>query len=189
MESQASTTSARDHNAIKHDRSDAKKTAADFAHIKGWGADLDPHNRPAYPMERTPPRLEGLHWHDIPDQPLNVEVLHSIERPGVTPVFGTSTPPSGLSGVIRRLAFRLSENNLGHWFLLMFADRINVVEGIGQDLMKGHVPNVFAEMGWKAELKHNRAGFTTKAAITAGAIGVGYLLLRRRKSRARLHAG
>src|SRR3712207_7304024 len=27
-------------------------------HIQGWGADLDPADRPAVPMERTPPRLD-----------------------------------------------------------------------------------------------------------------------------------
>ena len=37
----------------------------DMSHIQGWGADLDHKDRPGYPMERTPPRLEGVHW----DQP------------------------------------------------------------------------------------------------------------------------
>jgi hypothetical protein len=38
----------------------------------------------------------------------------------------------------------------------MLADRVSVVEGILGDLKHGHVPNVFAERGWKAEWKHNR---------------------------------
>lgn len=102
--------------------------------IVGWGADLDSANRPAVPKERTPPRLEGVHW-DVPEQqPVRVEILHSIERPGITPVFGTAVPPSGLSGVIRRRAFRRSENDLRHWLLLLAADRVNVVEGLLEDL-------------------------------------------------------
>ena len=34
----------------------AAPSGAAHAHIPGWGADLDPANRPAYPKERTPPR-------------------------------------------------------------------------------------------------------------------------------------
>ena len=104
--------------------------ASEFSHIVGWGADLDPANRPAVPKELTPPRLEGVHWDEPEQQPLSVEVFHSIERPGITPVFGTSVPPSGLSGVLRRAAFRRSENDLRHWLTLMLADRVNVVEGM-----------------------------------------------------------
>ena len=74
--------------------------------VSGWGADLDPADRPAVPMERTPPRLEGVHWHEPEQQPVTVEVLHSTERPGLTPVFGTVQPPSGVSGMMRRAATR-----------------------------------------------------------------------------------
>jgi hypothetical protein len=35
--------------------------------IEGWGADRDPANRPAVPKERTPPRLDNVHW-DVPEQ-------------------------------------------------------------------------------------------------------------------------
>lgn len=104
--------------------------------IPGWGADLDPANRPAVPKERMPPRLENVHWTQPDQQPPGVRVFHSTERPGITPVFGTSVPPSGLSGVIRKRAFRRSENDLRHWLMLMFADRVNVVEGLFEDLRK-----------------------------------------------------
>lgn len=107
----------------------------DHSNIPGWGADLDRANRPAVPMEHAPPpRLQGVHWDRPPQQPATVEVLHSIERPNLTPVFGTSVPPSGLSGVIRRRAFRRSESDLRHWMLLLMADRVNVVEGVLQDV-------------------------------------------------------
>ena len=102
-------------------------------HIEGWGADLDPADRPAVPKERTPPRLENVHW-DVPEQQaLRVEILHSTERPGITPVFGTACPPSGLSGALRRRAFRHSENDVRHWLMLLAADRVNVVEGLLTD--------------------------------------------------------
>lgn len=99
--------------------------------VPGWGADLDPSDRPAVPMERTPPRLDGLHWADPPPaQRTDVEILVSSERPTLTPVYGSSVPPRGVSGWIRRRAFRHSENNLRHWLMLLLADRIDVVEGL-----------------------------------------------------------
>ena len=103
--------------------------------IPGWGADLNPANRPAVPKERMPPRLD-VPWEQPEQQHAEVLVLHSTERPGITPVFGTSVPPSGLSGVMRKRAFRRSENDLRHWMMLMLADRVNVVEGLLSDLRK-----------------------------------------------------
>ena len=127
--------------------------------IKGWGVDADPKNDPTYPMkDRNNGEHAGYSWERPQQQPIIIEVLHSNERPNVTSVFGTSTPPSELSGVIRRIAFRYSESSYGHWLPLMLADRVSVVEGVLGDLKHGHVPNVFAERGWKAEWKHNRAG-------------------------------
>ncbi len=136
--------------------------------IPGWGADFDPENDPTYPMkQRNGADYERLNYERPPQQPVNIEVLHSIERPGVTRVFGTSTPPSGLSGAIRRFAFRYSESTFAHWVPLVLADRINMVEGIVDDLKHGIVPNVFAERGWQAEWKYNRKGLITKVAVGA----------------------
>ena len=108
----------------------------DVSTIPGWGADLDPANRPAYPKERMPPRLDNVHWSQPEQQQSDVRVFHSTERGGITPVFGTSVPPSGLSGVLRKRAFKRSENDLRHWLMLLLADRVNVVEGLFSDLRK-----------------------------------------------------
>jgi hypothetical protein len=108
----------------------------DRSQIPGWGADLDRRDRPAVPMERTPARLEGVHWDEPEQQPQHIEVLHSIERPGITPVFGSTVPPSGLSGMIRRRAFQHSENDVRHWMMLLMADRVNVVEGVVDDMRR-----------------------------------------------------
>ena len=121
------------------------RAQADRSAIVGWGADLDHALRPPYPMERTPPRLPNVHWDQPSVQPVNVEVLVSTERPGITPVFGTTLPPRGLSGSLRRLAFKASENDVRRWLLLMLADRIDVVEGLLQDLAQGHLPNVLGD--------------------------------------------
>jgi hypothetical protein len=166
-----------------------REVPAKYAHIKGWGADLDHADRPAYPMERMPARLEGVHWHQPPQQMQTVEILQSIERPSITPLFGTPQPPSGASGMLRRVAFRYSESDLRHWLLLLFADRVNMVEGLGSDLMRGHVPNLFAEMGGRAEFKHNRKAAIEKTVVLSTVVVLGLVLWSgsRQRSDRRLH--
>jgi len=156
-----------------------------YSHIAGWGADLDPENRPAYPKERTPPRLEGIHWDQPQPQPQRMEVLLSSEYPTRPPVFGTGPAPAGISGRIRRYAFDFSENDLRHWLLLLLADRVNVGEGIVSDLSAGHVPRIYAEMGGRAELRHNPSGAARKVLILGAVLGIGYVCLRSRSARNR----
>ena len=154
----------------------------DYSHIKGWGVDADPNNDPTYPMKhRNNGEHAGYSWERPLQQPITVEVLHSNERPDVTSVFGTSTPPLALSGVLRRIAFRYSESSYGHWLPLMLADRVSVVEGVLSDLKHGHVPNVFAERGWKAEWRHNRIGLVRRILVRVVLISaaVAYLSSRR----------
>ena len=155
--------------------------------VKGWGIDADPDNDPTYPIKkRTDAEQRGYTWPRPSQQPASVEVLHSNERPNLSAVFGTSTPPRGLSGMLRRFAFRYNESNYGHWLPLMAADRIGVVEGFFSDLGRGRVPNVFAERGWGAEWKHNRPSLIGRIAarivLIAGAVFL-IVLLRDRSER------
>lgn len=157
----------------------------DHSHIKGWGIDADPKNDPTYPMKkRTDVEIRGYTWERPAQQAQEVEILKSIERPNLTAVFGTSVPPSGLSGMIRRAAFKKSESSYGRWVPLILADRIQVFEGMLDDLRHGIMPNTFAERGWGAEWKYNRKGFLKKSAaalaVTAG-VGLAVLLLTRKK--------
>jgi len=160
-------------------------TGKDFSHIKGWGIDADPQNDPTYPMKphRTDAEQTGYSWERPTLQAETVEVLQSNERPNLTAVFGTSTPPSGLSGMIRRYAFKYSEGHWGHWIPLLLADRVNVVEGVIDDIRHGHVPNIFAEKGWKAEWKHNPKGLVTKVATTVLVATALVALVTRRNKR------
>ncbi|WP_018613357.1 hypothetical protein [Segetibacter koreensis] len=148
------------------------------AHIPGWGIDADPENDPTYPMKHwNGADHERLNYEKPPQQPIDMEVLHSVERPGITSVFGTSTPPSGLSGMIRRYAFKYSEATATHWMTLILADRVNVIEGYIDDLKNGHVPNPFMERGWHGEWKYNRKGFVQTVAIGAAVTASVILLL------------
>lgn len=154
----------------------------DHSHIKGWGVDIDPKNDPTYPMKkRTDEEIEGYTWDRPPLQPVDIEVLRSVERPNITAVFGTAMPPKGLSGSIRRLAFKKSENSYGRWLPLVLADRIGVIEGYLDDFKKGYIPNVFQERGWNAELKYNKNNFLMKVGAVAAVATVGIVLLARNK--------
>ena len=95
------------------------------ARIPGWGADLDPADRPSYPKLQYPADT-GAHW-DFPErQPGGEGRERSIEHAFVTPVFGTAQPLRGLSGGVRRFAYRrFSEGRLAHWLLLIVGDRID----------------------------------------------------------------
>ncbi|SFC35863.1 hypothetical protein SAMN05421747_10980 [Parapedobacter composti] len=142
-----------------------------YNHIKGWGVDADPRNEPTYPMKRyTGDDHRRLNWERPLQQLEAVEVLHSNERPAISAVFGTTLPPAGLSGAIRRYAFKYSESSFNHWLPLLLADRINVVEGLFDDLKRGYIPNVLAEKGWKSAWKYDRKGVVKKLAMRAAAV-------------------
>ncbi|GAB2702053.1 hypothetical protein GCM10027037_29450 [Mucilaginibacter koreensis] len=152
-------------------------------HIPGWGIDADPENDPTYPMKHwNGADYQRINYEKPPQQRVNMEILHSIERPGITRVFGTSTPPIGLSGNIRRWAYKYSEATTAHWMGLILADRVNSVEGIIDDFTRGTIPDLFKERGWSAEWKYNRQGFI-KSALTGVLITTALIALFTSKSK------
>jgi hypothetical protein len=164
---------------------DMTKALVDPSAIPGWGIDADPQNDPTYPMRHIEDQqTRGLTWSRPAQQHADVEILQSIEHNRQPAVIGTSTPPSGLSGVIRRIAFRRSESDWWHWLMLMGADRINVVEGLVADIAHGRVPNVPAEMGIGAEWRHNKIGLAKKAGA-AVIVSAGLFALVRARNRSR----
>lgn len=162
------------------------KVEEKYKHIPGWGIDADKENDPTYPMKSWDGSdHKRLNYERAPQQQQNVELLKSVERPAITRVFGTSSPPKGLSGMLRRFAFKFSEGSSGHWLTLILADRINVIEGLVDDLSKGHVPNIVKERGWTAEWKYNRKAVVKSLAIGAGisAALLAYLIYTRSNRR------
>jgi len=124
------------------------------ARIPGWGADLDPADRPAVPWEQ--PGIEtGAHWEMPEDQPHDGTRERSIEHGRLPPVFGTAQPLKGLSGAIRRYAYdRFSEGRAAHWLLLIAADRVDVAESRVAALREGRPDDMVGELGVRAELTH-----------------------------------
>lgn len=97
--------------------------------ISSNGIDASKERRPGVPMEKDPPSpVEGAHWREPEQQPDPGNILKRKGLEELTPVFGTTLPPRGLSGYIRRLAYERPEHHTSHWFALMLADRIDVIE-------------------------------------------------------------
>jgi hypothetical protein len=155
------------------------RSAIDTAAIPGWGIDADDENDPTWPMrDRRFDDAPGQHWQSPPAQAENVEVLTSIEYNRRPAVFGSASPPKGLSGALRRVAFRFSESRWTHWLLLMGADRVSVVEGVAEDLGRGHIPNLWAELGLGAAWKYDRKAFIRRTTAAAAAVGVAFVAIR-----------
>jgi len=158
-----------------------KSETLDYKSIPGWGMDIDQENEPTYPMKNyTGDDHKRSNYERSVQQPVNIELLKSNERPTYSVVFGETLPPKGLSGIIRRYAFKHSEDRYRHWIPLILADRVNAWEGIIEDLGKGIVPNILAERGIKSELKYNAKALATKVIITAASIIVLRALLKKR---------
>jgi hypothetical protein len=124
--------------------------------IPGWGADLDPANRPAVPRERFDSTFGGAHW-DFPErQQEKYPRERSLEHRMLTPVFGTVTPPKGLSGAIRRLAYRrYSEGRAAHWLLLIVGDRVDAGGAHLRSLLTLRPDNPITESGVLGEIGHH----------------------------------
>jgi len=142
--------------------------------VHGWGADLDPADRPAYPKE-APSQVTTVRGEVGERQIPRVKIHQSTEHPDLTPVFGTSCPPAGLSGHIRDLAYQYSEGQQKHWLLLMLADRVNVVEGLIDDVTHGKVPNWGRERGWNVRVKDTNPERSRNKPLMIAAAGVGLL--------------
>jgi hypothetical protein len=127
------------------------------ARIPGWGVDLDPKDRPSVPKLQFQESLSGAHWGEFPDQqPEKWPRERSIEHARLTPVFGTSAPPKGLSGAIRRFSYaRYSEGRAAHWLLLVLADRVDAWESHLRSFATLRPDNPITQTGIRSEFTHH----------------------------------
>ena len=58
---------------------------------------------------------------------------------------------------------------------------MNVAEDVLSDLAHGHVPNIFAEKGWKADWKHDRTGLVQRVAMKTLLLTTVVVLTRKNK--------
>jgi hypothetical protein len=131
------------------------------ARIPGWGVDLDPKDRPAVPREKFDPDFGGAHWEFPERQPEKSPRERSIEHKFLTPVFGTSSPLKGLSGVLRRYAYQeYSEGRAAHWLLLLAADRVDTVESTLRSFVSTRPDNPITQTGVLSEFDHH--GFASR---------------------------
>jgi hypothetical protein len=126
------------------------------ARIPGWGADLDPKDRPSVPKLRWQEDRSGAHW-DFPErQPEKWPRERSIEHQFLTPVFGTACPPKGISGALRRYSYRTySEGRAAHWLLLLAADRIDAWENHLRSFLTARPDNPVTETGVTSEFSRH----------------------------------
>lgn len=105
--------------------------------IPGWGVDAPIERRVGSPKNGDfTPADNGALWDAPEQQKAKVKIHVSLERPGITPVFGTTCAPKGLSGLIRDWAYaRSSEGQRRHWLALIFADRVDAMECLVTDLV------------------------------------------------------
>ncbi len=91
--------------------------------------DVDAHVRPGVPLERPedpfPRRPPGRQREGVPP-PGSTDV--DAARVRDVAVFGTAQPLHGLSGLLRRAAYRLPERGTARWLLLRAGDRVDVLE-------------------------------------------------------------
>lgn len=169
--------------ASLHPRHVTTTVPQDVRTIKGWGVDLDPRKRPMIPRELpsdvTTARGEVRHW-QIPRA--QDEVYVSIEHPNRTPVFGTACPPKGLSGMLRKYAYRYGEGTNRHWMTLLIADRIDVLESLIGGVVRGKPDRYIHEKGWAAKAKHGQGReMLLIGAAVLGAVTIGVLVGTRRR--------
>jgi hypothetical protein len=126
------------------------------ARIPGWGADLDPKNRPSVPKLQWQEDRGGAHW-DFPErQPEKRPRERSIEHEFLTPVFGTTCPPRGLSGALRRFSYRrYSEGRAAHWLILLAADRVDAWESHLRSFATRRPDNPLTETGVLSEFRRH----------------------------------
>lgn len=92
------------------------------------GADLAAQERPGVPMEHEARPLTATAPDHFEHMRARRGVTHRTGMRAMTPVFGTVQPLHGISGLLRRIAYSTHETRARHWMMLLFADRVDVLE-------------------------------------------------------------
>lgn len=110
------------------------------------------------PTPGNSPASRPAHW-DFPErQQEKWPRERSVEHAFLTPVFGTSTPPRGASGAIRKYAYKYSEGRAAHWLLLIAADRVDAWESHLRSFASLRPDNPVTETGVLSEFSRHGMG-------------------------------
>ncbi len=90
-----------------------------------WGVDRDRARRPGVPMMRAPQPWPHTRFPPARQQGEPSAPMHGRPNKTMPPVFGTAVPLHGLSGAVRRLAYRYPDHAPAHWVLKMLGDRVD----------------------------------------------------------------
>lgn len=94
----------------------------------GLGVDAAPGVRPGVPREHVPAPDPGAHGREPQPQRRGAPAAGGGQAPAGAAVFGTAQPLHGLSGAVRRAAYRAPEHRTARWLLLLAGDRLDVLE-------------------------------------------------------------
>jgi hypothetical protein len=94
--------------------------------VTGWGADKNPKDRPGVPQETAPEPL--THTNTMVRQQTDEPAPFVGPNRFLTPVYSTALPARGLSGLMRRAAYKMPDYKPQRWMLLLAADRVDVIE-------------------------------------------------------------
>jgi hypothetical protein len=125
--------------------------------VPGWGVDADAERRPGVPAEFKPPRPSGSPPYNSP--PKQATAPKPLVGPlrTLTAVYSTAAPVRGVSGWLRKRAYRQPDYHARRWLMLMAADRIDALE-------------------------HGHSRRYAAVTATAALLGVGFLLLQAKRS-------
>lgn len=104
------------------------RNTTQYADIPGWGVDRRKEERPGVPRIADPQHVIGAAPPDLSQRQENERASLVSPTLSLTPIYSSVVPPRGVSGAVRKLAYRYPEYLTRRWMLLLLADRIDVVE-------------------------------------------------------------
>lgn len=87
--------------------------------------DLAPERRPGVPRERPPQPWPNSRFPPARMQAPSSVPMHGRPDKEMPPVYGTAVPLRGVSGAIRRAAYRHPDHVATHWLLMLLGDRVD----------------------------------------------------------------
>jgi len=124
-----------------------------------WGVDRELSRRPGVPMMRPPAPWPNARLDIERMDPASSAVFkHGRPNRQWPPVFGTTCPPKGLSGLIRKWAASYPDHKPQHWLLKLLGDRVDSAEHRLKKLAPVALPLVAAGLLGRMFLRERSSG-------------------------------